>query len=400
MQRIAWKKADIWNARRSERDMPSLVTIAIVSAILAIVSSTALLVRLIAERRKFFFGLREQSRTITGLLHFSQTIQGAGKSDQIYPTLCHCLRSELELSGLAILTHDSEALPQTALAAAWPDRFQVNSATLNEVEPSMCPCLRQGLPWHFEPSGAPVRCVLDDALKLPATQAAYCIPFNFGRRVRVVVHMLLPEGRLWTEPRRQIAQAYVNAAQAALGALQLLAEAERQSMTDALTGLYNRRSLDQLLMREVALAERHSLPLSVVMIDLDNFKQINDAHGHAAGDHVLRALADCVRITLRKTDLAFRYGGDEFVIALPQTNISQAQQVMQKLRQAFATVDFSYAITRLEIQPTLSMGVAERSPKFNVLTMPQMLTAADQALYCAKNSTRDCIKVYEPPKAA
>jgi len=93
------------------------------------------------------------------------------------------------------------------------------------------------------------------------------------------------------------------------------------------------------------------------MIDLDNFKQINDAHGHAGGrSRPSRALADCVRITLRKTDLAFRYGGDEFVIALPQTNISQAQQVMQKLRQAFATVGFSYAITRLEIQPTLEHG--------------------------------------------
>jgi diguanylate cyclase (GGDEF)-like protein len=241
---------------------------------------------------------------------------------------------------------------------------------------------------------------VDSALNLPPEQAAYCIPFNFGRHVRVVVHMLLPEGQFWTEHRRQVAQAYVNAAQAALGALQLLSEAERQSMTDALTCLYNRRSLDQLLMREVALAERHNLPLSVVMIDLDTFKQINDVHGHAAGDHVLRALADCVRITLRKTDLAFRYGGDEFVIALPQTNIIQAQQVMQKLRQAFATVDFSYAIAQLDLQPTLSMGVAERSAKFNVLTMPQILNAADQALYAAKNSTRNCIKVYEPPKAA
>src|SRR4051812_5945619 len=108
--------------------------------------------------------------------------------------------------------------------------------------------------------------------------------------------------------------------------LHLLAEAEKQSMTDALTGLFNRRSMENLLQREVALSERHTHPLSVVMIDLDKFKQVNDAYGHAAGDHLLKSFADCVRITLRKTDLAFRYGGDEFVIALPQTPIEQAEQ--------------------------------------------------------------------------
>jgi diguanylate cyclase (GGDEF)-like protein len=136
------------------------------------------------------------------------------------------------------------------------------------------------------------------------------------------------------------------------------------------------------------------------MIDMDYFKQINDAHGHAAGDHLLRSFADCVRMTLRKTDLAFRYGGDEFVIALPQTPIPQAQQVVQKLRQAFASVDFTSAIAHMEKQPTLSIGVAERSADTNVLTLTGLLSAADQALYDAKAASRNCVRTYQPPKAA
>lgn len=167
-----------------------------------------------------------------------------------------------------------------------------------------------------------------------------------------------------------------------------------------LTGLYNRRSMESLLQREVALCERHNHALSLVMIDLDHFKEINDTHGHAAGDHMLRAFADCVRITLRKTDLAFRYGGDEFVIALPQTPLYQAQQVVQKLRQAFLSVDFSHAITHLDKNPTLSIGVAERSKAGNILTLTAILAAADQALYAAKNSNRNCVRVFEPPQAA
>ena len=214
--------------------------------------------------------------------------------------------------------------------------------------------------------------------------------------------MLLPPGRTWDKRRCQLALAYVNTAQAALSTLNLLSEAEKQSMTDSLTALYNRRSLDQLLEREVALADRHGHPLSLVMIDLDYFKEINDTHGHAAGDHMLKAFADCVRITLRKTDLAFRYGGDEFVIALPQTPLAQAQQVVQKVRQAFLSVDFSHAIANLLQNPTLSIGVAERSKTAGVLTLPQLLGAADQALYAAKNANRNCIRVYDPttPQAA
>jgi diguanylate cyclase (GGDEF)-like protein len=307
---------------------------------------------------------------------------------------------ELNLAGIAILTHDEEAVPATTLAAAWPDDLITGPSSLADLNSSQCPCLRQCLPWQFNPGASPVRCTLDSSLRLPPAHPAYCIPFNFGRKARVVVHMLLPVAQQWTEPRRQIAQAYVNSAQAAVSALHLLAEAERQSMTDALTGLYNRRSLDQLLIREVALAERHAHSLAVVMVDIDHFKLINDTHGHAAGDHMLKSFADCVRMTLRKTDLAFRYGGDEFVVALPQTTIAQAEQVMGKLRQAFGAVDFSHAITRLQSPPTLSMGVTERAAATNVLTMPQLLSAADQALYAAKNGSRNCTKVYEPTKAA
>jgi diguanylate cyclase (GGDEF)-like protein len=105
-------------------------------------------------------------------------------------------------------------------------------------------------------------------------------------------------------------------------------------------------------------------------------------------------------MTLRKTDLAFRYGGDEFVICLPQTGMVQAVQVVQKLRQAFGAVDFSHAIARLEHHPTLSIGVVERSVPQNIVTLQNLLAAADQALYEAKAANRNCVKVYQPPKAA
>jgi len=339
-----------------------------------------------------------RTRTVDRLLEFSQTVQGIGQPEQVFQTLCHYLRTEMGLSRVVVLSSDPEAVPAIQIKAHWPEDAAKPASF--EIDGALCPCLRQNLPRVFRADGAPVRCALDQALNLPVAEPAYCVPFTVGRKVQVVVHMLLPAGVDWTEDRRQLAQTYVNTANSGLVSLHLLAEAEKQSMTDMLTGLYNRRSMETLLQREVALAERYDYPMALVMLDMDKFKDVNDAHGHAAGDHLLRAFADCVRITLRKTDLAFRYGGDEFVIALPQTGVMQAQQVVQKLRQAFAAVDFSSAIAHLDHQPTLSIGVAERSKATNVLSLSNLLGAADQALYDAKNSNRNCVRVFSPPQAA
>jgi diguanylate cyclase (GGDEF)-like protein len=341
-----------------------------------------------------------RSRTVDRLLDFSQTIQGAGKADQILDSLSHYLRTEIGLSSIAIMSHDSESIPATGLRCLYPAPSSGELCSIAEMDTAMCPCLRQNLPRVFKPDASPVRCSIDAALHLPSDQAAFCIPFTVGRKTQFMAHMLLPVGQSWTEERRQLAQTYVNAASSSLITLHHISEAEKQSATDPLTGLFNRRSMDQLLQREIALAERHGLPMSLVMIDLDKFKEINDAHGHAAGDHMLRAFADCVRITLRKTDLAFRYGGDEFVIALTQTTAEQARAVVQKLKQAFGSVDFSDAIAHLDRQPTLSIGVAERNPRENLVTLEGLLAASDSALYDAKKSDRDCIKIYSSSVAA
>jgi diguanylate cyclase (GGDEF)-like protein len=367
-------------------------------AVVAVSGALLYLTRPLRQQKAAQAALAQRTATVDRLLDFSQTIQGAGKPDQIFATLSHFLRTELGLSGLVILTSDAETVPAIHLRSAWPD--DLIGSSLADLDAALCPCLRQNLPRLFRPESSPVRCAIDSNLKLPATHPAYCVPFNIGRKLQAVVHMLLPPGSTWTEKSQQLAQTYVNTAHSVLTSLHLLAEAEMQSMTDGLTGLYNRRSMEQLMQREVALCDRHDHALSLVMIDLDHFKDINDTHGHAAGDHLLKSFADCVRITLRKTDLAFRYGGDEFVIALPQTPLFQAQQVVQKLRQAFLSVDFSDAIAHLEKRPTLSIGVAERNKAANILSLASLLAAADQALYAAKNSTRNCVRVFEPPQAA
>ena len=341
-----------------------------------------------------------RSKMVDRLLEFAQTVQSAGKPEQVFSCLSQYLQHDLDLAGVVVISHEPESVPATVLRASSPMSFVKTGCSVGDMDTSLCPCLRQNLPRQFRSEASPVRCSVDAALSLPVDHPAFCVPFNIGRKTTVLVHMLLAPASTWTEEKQQLAQTYINTASSSLIMLHHLSEAEKQSLTDGLTGLYNRRSLDQLMAREVALSERHGTPLSIVMIDMDRFKEVNDQHGHAAGDHLLRAFADCVRITLRKTDLAFRYGGDEFAIALPQTTVQQAYQVVQKLRQAFASVDFSDAIAHLEDQPTLSIGVAQRSVTDNTATLASLLAAADAALYEAKKNNRDCIRVYSPQQAA
>lgn len=153
------------------------------------------------------------------------------------------------------------------------------------------------------------------------------------------------------------------------------------SLTDALTGLGNRRHLDETLSAEVARGLRYKQPLSLAMLDLDHFKRVNDTWGHEMGDRVLQATASCLRNMLRQTDRAFRQGGEEFVLLMPATALEQATACAERLRVALS--DFSDdALPPM----TASLGVARLLPGESAA---ELLARADAALYRAKNGGRN-----------
>ena len=160
---------------------------------------------------------------------------------------------------------------------------------------------------------------------------------------------------------------------------------EQLSREDALTGLLNRRWLEESLDVETERARRYGVPLSIVMMDVDRFKTINDRHGHLAGDEVLTATAVRVRGEARGTDLVGRYGGDEFLVVLPNTAAEQAALFAERIRRALAEM-------RLEFRPepvTASLGVTQWKDGDTKTTF---LARADEALYAAKASGRDKVE--------
>jgi diguanylate cyclase (GGDEF)-like protein len=174
---------------------------------------------------------------------------------------------------------------------------------------------------------------------------------------------------------------------------------EEQSITDGLTGLRNRRFFDERLPEEFRRAQRYTDPVSLIMIDLDHFKLVNDRHGHQAGDQVLREAAALVRRSIRDTDIGARYGGEEFAVILPKTHLSGALAVAERIWRELGQQAFRVAAAGADGQPgeirvTASIGLAFYPSKD--ITAPESLVKyADEALYTAKRSGRNTICLYQ-----
>ena len=176
-----------------------------------------------------------------------------------------------------------------------------------------------------------------------------------------------------------------------LSNLKLREKLRAEAIHDPLTGLFNRRYLEEMLVRELHRARRRKSPLCLTMLDLDNFKRFNDTHGHDAGDALLRELGRLMRAKLRKSDILCRYGGEEFVIVLPDSSLLDAEQRIEQIRAQLKEVQIPHGGEFLPA-PTLSAGIAQADE--HDFDPGELLRAADKALYSAKNAGRDRVIRY------
>jgi diguanylate cyclase (GGDEF)-like protein len=186
---------------------------------------------------------------------------------------------------------------------------------------------------------------------------------------------------------------FATTATTAIKNARLHAEVQKLAITDTLTGFHNRRGLAQFGQREVDRAQRYSRPLSLIMIDIDHFKQINDEFGHTAGDQVLATIAGRIRNTVRELDILGRYGGDEFVVILPETDLFTASAVAERIRQHLLEPMVLPAIqpTRDSLIVTASIGVTRAAA--DSINLLDLIDRADQAAYAAKSAGRDRVVV-------
>jgi diguanylate cyclase (GGDEF)-like protein len=209
------------------------------------------------------------------------------------------------------------------------------------------------------------------------------VPLVFHERLMGALQVTSADpARLWHENEILLLRTVADQVAVAVNHAGLFAQIQQQALTDALTGCYNRRSFEMQLDKDLLMARRLQQPLSLVMLDLDRFKHLNDSAGHDAGDAALRQLADCFRQELRGCDSAARFGGDEFVLILPQAHPEGALIVAERVRARIAEIHID-GFGSL----TASMGIATFPTHAN--TRAELLRAADDALYAAKRAGRN-----------
>ena len=286
--------------------------------------------------------------------------------------------------GRCYLLRASQDLAETAIA------FGAGAApSADLLHPSECWALRRGQPYAVEDLVRGIACTHLDTTAAADGSWGLCVPLLAQGTALGLLHVT---GSRTTglAMAQDVVESVAEQLGLALVNLQLRDRLRMQSLRDPLTGLFNRRYLDESLQREVVRCQRRSLPLAVLMLDVDHFKAFNDTHGHAAGDALLSAIGHALQAATRSEDLVCRYGGEEFTVVLVETDGDEALARANEIRMAIASTTVQHL--KQTIGPcTASIGLA-MLPRDGV-TPSALLEKADAALYRSKHAGRDRVTV-------
>jgi diguanylate cyclase (GGDEF)-like protein len=309
---------------------------------------------------------------------FTDAMQLTGSESEAHGLLKHHLERSIPDSAVTVLSRNNSANrlePTTTLAAGDPI-----AGVLREAQPRDCLAVRSGQAHRSNGDQALLECKICGKGAMSA-----CRPLLVGGEV--IGAVLARRDRVLDQMETDTMRSSVVQAAPLLANLRNLAIAELRAGTDALTGLPNQRASHETMQRMAAQSDRTQLPLSVLLLDLDHFKQINDVFGHAEGDNVLAAVGVALRSAIRLGDFCGRFGGEEFLVLLPDTDLAAAGLVAEKIR---ASVE-SIQVPSVRREITISIGVA---------TVPEHGTdaatvarAADRALYAAKEGGRNRVEL-------
>ena len=327
--------------------------------------------------------LKERTRQMQLLGEMSDALQACSLLNDAYPIISHFLAQFFPANIGALYLHDP-ARKLVEIATTWGDVKEQYLETIFTSED--CWALRRGQIHHVSADKDGLRCK-----HAQHTSSYVCIPMIAQGETLGILHIreLNPHSFLDATELR-LAITVGDQLSLALANLRLRDELRQQAIRDPITKLFNRRYMEETLIREVSRAERNSQPLSVIMIDIDHFKEFNDSFGHEAGDLVLQSLAKFLSTRVRGSDVACRYGGEEFTLILPSATLDLARKRAEQIREGIQSIQVKYGGQTLG-PITLSLGVAV-FPDHGV-TGEAILQLADAALYRAKQAGRNRVVI-------
>ena len=323
----------------------------------------------------------------TSQAEFNETMQIMRDQDEAHALVRQHLERSIPGSSVVVLSRNNSG-DRLSAATTLPEQSPLALALL-DAGPESCLAVRLAREYRRGEDAGPL---LSCALCGSAAGEITCVPSLVSGEVIGSVLVEHPAG-LRPEQRDRVSDS-VSQAAPVLANLRNLAVAETRAATDLLTGLPNRLACHDTFKRMLAHASRTVSPLSAVLLDLDHFKQINDRHGHGAGDDVLAAVGETLTGCLRASDFAGRYGGEEFLLLLPDTDSQGALEAAEKVRAAIEKTDLPH----LDLAVTASLGVAAYPT--DALDSETLVRMADRALYAAKAAGRNRIELATPSSAA
>jgi diguanylate cyclase (GGDEF)-like protein len=327
--------------------------------------------KLLTDDAHLSTAMLEENRMARMMVEITRTLSSSLKSDDVLYAIVNTLREVLHVEECSIVRVDSTGVSHVMARSSRPEEGKV------DVDLEKYPELKKAY----------------ESRKLvfltnPKAQALVAVPMVAQDSVLGLIYIRsskLVAGL--SDTSTQFFEVIASTAANAFRNAQLFEEVEHRARTDFLTGLPNHRFFQNTLTIELGRAARHNHPLSLLIVDLDFLKEVNDRFGHPSGDIVIRTVAETIRATCRDIDFAARYGGEEFTIILPETALSAAVQVADRIRERIAAHQF---VGMGNI--TASVGVSNYP--VNALSKEDLIRVADQALYVAKNGGRNRVAYF------
>jgi diguanylate cyclase (GGDEF)-like protein len=346
--------------------------------------------------RSFFqmiTALRREREEIASLNRFSEAVTQCTSELEVYDLLLHSLKERFQpLQVIIFKLNQAENYLEVAATLAPLPQEMGDSPGIDE--PHNCKAVRTGQP--FAVNDVQVKSVCPSKFALPSEGSYFCGPLIAGGIIIGSVRMEAARD-LWTPERQRLVESYLGGSASALSNLRLLDRMKQQANIDVLTGLYNRRFLEDYTRKLLAIARRRERPMGLIMMDLDHFKSFNDLYGHEIGDRILRHFAKAVMGSMRETNLASRYGGEEFIVILPDTDVQSSTQVAERIRKTVMMMVVPSNAEKPLPQLTVSMGVA--AYPLHGQTLEEVIKASDKALYESKRRGRNRVTAASTPDA-
>ena len=317
------------------------------------------------------------------LLEFSAFMKGEIREDAIMKHLSRVLKKRFRPDFLVMLMHckDSNVIEVAFVDPAIPlDKVIKQDCILN---PALCRVMRTGHTVVVKDVNKEPCC---DNLLLGMKEGGYiCIPMMASCGVTGTVLVVKKERDYWrNEEEQRLVSAYVTLTASAIENVRLVNQTKQLSITDALTGVYNKRFFIESIEKQLSFAKRYGEPVSIMVVEIDHFKEFNDTHGHHAGDKILQQISKMLKDFVRTSDIVCRYGGKEFSIAMPKTSIPAALEKANTILRHVGSVGFDTPASKEPVKMAINIGLAsfpEHGAEYDTL-----LCALESAVTKARNN--------------